>query len=192
MVIMSYKKGIEKIPKIIKEGLAEEKGVAFFMQDKDENYRRITENVALVESIERGTEGEMSKLTLRFEGGERITTMAFINNLIQEGEFISTWGYFDEFNGKITYYCKGGCQRILSKLEEIEYVDVTIPYRMGVAELSKIVITPPCTNTEEIEEIEDTGIFYIKGNIKTLNETSGNENIIDTRIHKKFKAISFK
>lgn len=189
---MAYKKGIEKIPEITKEALLEDKESIFLVQEKEESYRRITEKIAFVEKIERGTEGEISKLNLIFAGNIKVNTKAYIDSLVQENTFISAWGYFDEFKDKISFYCKGGCQRILSRLDEVEYIDVTYPYRMGIPELSKIEILPPYENTAEILQIEDTGIYYAKGNIEDMQTANENVNIIDTRVHKRFKAISFK
>lgn len=186
---MPYKKGVEKIPHIIKEAISENKDVVFLIKTKEKEFRRITENVAFVEHLEKGQEDEMAKLTLRFANNTVVETIAYIDKMIEENCFISLWGYFDTFNDKVCFYCKGGCQRILSRLDEMEIINVEYPYRMGIAELSEVKILDAYESTSNIEQIEDSDIYYIKG--KNKNTTNGEENVINTKLCKKYKRISF-
>ena len=177
---MPYKKGVEKIPHIIKEAISENKDVVFLIKTKEKEFRRITENVAFVEHLEKGQEDEMAKLTLRFANNTVVETIAYIDKMIEENCFISLWGYFDTFNDKVCFYCKGGCQRILSRLDEMEIINVEYPYRMGIAELSEVKILDAYESTSNIEQIEDSDIYYIKG--KNKNTTNGEENVINTKL----------
>ena len=187
---MAYKKGVEKIPHIIKEAISENKDVVFLIKTKEKEFRRITEYVAFVERLEKGQKDEMAKLTLRFANNTAVETIAYIDKMIEENCFISLWGYFDIFNDKVCFYCKGGCQRILSRLDEMELINVEYPYRMGIAELSEIKILDVYENTSNIKQIEDSDIYYIKEKNKN-NINSEEENVINTRICKKYKRINF-
>ena len=71
----------------------------------------------------------------------------------------------------------------------MEIINVEYPYRMGIAELSEVKILDAYESTSNIEQIEDSDIYYIKG--KNKNTTNGEENVINTKLCKKYKRISF-
>lgn len=182
---MPYKKGIFEYQTYVMTGLSLKKETALLIKHNDE-FRRMEEHIAYVEEIIDRPEGEMAIIKLRFAENKVVETKAYIDDTIQEKMLVSTWGFFDETQGKIRYFCKGGIQRVLLKAtQNKEGFDLEKTYRMGFSEPSKIKISPTYLENKDIKPIADTGLYYFVGDISTIENSLENNSIVDVTGPKK-------
>lgn len=107
----------------------------------NDKFYRVEEYIALVTNISMpcGIGPNIPTVTLRFAGGKHYKVMAYVDDNVQKGNFVSIYGSFTEnANGDLELTCKGGMIRLYGKLGEAGRVNPKYIYRFGFGELSKV------------------------------------------------------
>ena len=162
---MSYKYGTDRFQTKLIESAKEGKR-AILLYEHNSQYYEIKEYIGIVTKIiERGNQNQISKLEILFNDNKKVTTVGYIDELVEEGCLVSVQGYFTDFPySGIQFHCKAGISGIILNANETEYKkgfnDYKI-YRMGIIfELSKVEISPIHTKEEHIEPMEGLSNFY--------------------------------
>lgn len=156
-----YKLNIYHFNDIYKQALSEGKNVMLVAKSSQFVYHQIQELVGYLNDIESAGEGEMAKLTITFAHNKKATTMAYVDNSIKTGEFISIIGFF--VNDML--YCKGGINRVWTKPRDIGFMKFDTVYKMGIVpSLSELKPSRRFADYDLIsnpQQIGTTGFYYL-------------------------------
>ncbi|MBP3800652.1 MAG: hypothetical protein J6I85_01255 [Clostridia bacterium] len=181
---MAYKKTLASYNANVVYATQNKKDSALLAMHNNE-LRRVREFIGYIEEIVSRAEGEMAILKIRFAENKIIETRAYIDDTIQEGVFVSIWGFFDLVKDEIKLFCKCGIQRVLCTATQCKEFDLRYTYRMGYVELSEIEISPVYVEKEGVRKLDDSGLYAFSGNLKEIENSLEKNSIVDTTGPKK-------
>lgn len=188
---MSYKYGTDRFQTKLIESAKEGKR-AILLYEHNSQYYEIKEYIGIVTKIiERGNQNQISKLEILFNDNKKVTTVGYIDELVEEGCLVSVQGYFTDFPySGIQFHCKAGINGIILNVNETEYkngFNDYKTYRMGVIfELSKVEISPIHTDKEDIKPMDGlTNFYYLIEDIQ--NEEEKTNDFINNITQRTFK-----
>ena len=147
--------------------------------------RRVKEYIGYIEKITDREEGTMATLKIKFAKNKTVETRAYIDDTIQEEMLVSMWGFFDQTNDGIKFFCKCGLQRVILTATQCKEFDLRKTYRMGYVDLSEVEISSVYMKKEGVREIDSKAKLYaFSGNLSDIENSLENNSVIDTTVSK--------
>lgn len=139
-----------------------EKGnIAILLAKGGNDYYPVEEHISYVKKISPEIlDKGMRNVTLAF-ANEDVETRVFLDDNINEGDFVSTVGYFYDYMGKTVYSAKGGITKVLLNVGQLTEIYKTKMYKMGpIIKSSRAEITTPYPYSSEIHKLEKSSFYY--------------------------------
>lgn len=143
---------------------------AVLLCKKDGNFYRVQEYIGMVVNISQptGIGPQMPHLTIKFQGGQTLTTYAYVDDNIQVNNIVSIYGIITKnAGGNLELSCVGGMVRVFGRFQEAGRVNVNRVYRFGYAEISTIKESckyPLDIEPTKLEEIEKDKLWVFNSN----------------------------
>lgn len=167
----------------VKESL--KNGKVFSLLAKNKNgsgYYRIQEYICYLKNIEINEKyPDMSTLTLVFQDGVEVTTVAYIDGIIEPNIVVSIYGYMYKFNESLQLACCLGVEKVFDTIPDIlQYANEinleTSHIIKAVLNLSEAKESKVYQKSDKILAFKDTKFFYIEEEPKNVIPLTKNLN----------------
>lgn len=159
----------------VKEALKNGKEFSLLAKKKNgSGYYQIKEYIGFLKSSEINEQRpEMQTLTLIFENGKEVKTVAYTDGIIEPDTLVSIYGYMYKFNETLQLACCLGIEKVFDTIPDIipyaEKIDLGKTHIIkGVLNLSEAKESKEYSENEKIKRFKDTKFFYIEEEPKNI------------------------
>lgn len=153
----------------VKEALKNGKEFSLLAKKKNgSGYYQIKEYIGFLKSSEINEQRpEMQTLTLIFENGKEVKTVAYIDGIIEPNTLVSIYGYIYKFNETLQLACCLGVEKVFETIPDIlpyaDEINLERPHIIkAILNLSEAKESKEYSVSESIKPFKDTKFFYIE------------------------------
>lgn len=169
---MAYRPQLLEFTKIRNMNLGKGKDTILLAKKNNRLYR-VEEYIGIIVKSYPKHHGCIESQDVMFQNRKVFNIMAYRDNIIKEGDFVSIYGIFTpKDNGELEFTCIGGMQKVFESPKDLGYIDKKYMYRFGIAELSRVKVSTRYPLGLKGLEVLDTNILwtYSSSNLEKIEE----------------------